>query len=227
MTAAPAVLADQPETMTGTLQDSPGGASQRPGSPVHEQPPSLGRPSPSPPRYDSPQEIYERYVAARSAWYAVQPAGSIKTNQQYRRAMGLPLRYVKQSYEWCLDYKQMSKRCITSTGSREWTKEEMMAYLDWTHWSKAEDERIEAQLVGAQKIVSLLEVMGVRRSLGSKAIEHSPAVIAVYNLDSPSRPYFNNHSQRVAVGSVECVSTFSQFLIQREMLSQGAVPLAC
>ncbi|RKK50684.1 hypothetical protein BFJ69_g18025, partial [Fusarium oxysporum] len=141
--AAPAVLADQPETMTGTLQDSPGGASQRPGSPVHEQPPSLGRPSPSPPRYDSPQEIYERYVAARSAWYAVQPAGRIKTNQQYRRAMGLPLRYDKQSYEWCLDYKQMSKRCITSTGSREWTKEEMMAYLDW---SKAEDERIEAQV---------------------------------------------------------------------------------
>ena len=81
--------------------------------------------------------------------------------------------------------------------------------------------------MGAQKIVSLLEVMGVRRSLGSKAIEHSPAVIAVYNLVSPSRPYFNNHSQRVAVGSVECVSTFSQFLIQREMLSQGAVPLAC
>jgi hypothetical protein len=37
----------------------------------------------------------------------------------------------------------MSKRCITSTGSREWTKEEMMAYLDW---SKAEDERIEAQV---------------------------------------------------------------------------------
>ncbi|KAF6527447.1 hypothetical protein HZS61_010491 [Fusarium oxysporum f. sp. conglutinans] len=74
----------------------------------------------------------------------MQPAGSIKTNQQYRRAMGLPLRYDKQSYEWCLDYKQMSKRCITSTGSREWTKEEMMAYLDW---SKAEDERIEAQVV--------------------------------------------------------------------------------
>ncbi|KAJ3455461.1 hypothetical protein MRS44_016943 [Fusarium solani] len=41
------------------------------------------------------------------------------------------------------DYKQMSKRCITSTGSREWTKEEMMAYLDW---SKAEDERMEAQV---------------------------------------------------------------------------------
>ncbi|KAG6978861.1 PKS-NRPS hybrid synthetase [Fusarium oxysporum f. sp. conglutinans] len=108
--------------------------------------PSDSRNLPSQPllRHDSPEAIYGRYVAARSAWYAAQPAGSIKTNQQYRRAMGLPLRYDKQSYEWCLDYKQMSKRCITSTGSREWTKEEMMAYLDW---SKAEDERIEAQVV--------------------------------------------------------------------------------
>lgn len=35
----------------------------------------------------------------------------------------------------------MSKRCITATGSREWTKEEMMSYLDW---NKAEDERVEA-----------------------------------------------------------------------------------
>ncbi len=55
-----------------------------------------------------------------------QLAGSIKTNQQYRGATGLPLRNDKQSYEWCLDYKQMSKRCIMSTGSRERTKEEMM-----------------------------------------------------------------------------------------------------
>jgi hypothetical protein len=57
--------------------------------------------------------------------------------------MGLSLRYSKKSYEWCLDYKQMTKCCITSTGSREWTKEEMMAYLDW---SEAEDKRIEAQV---------------------------------------------------------------------------------
>lgn len=35
----------------------------------------------------------------------------------------------------------MTKHCITSTGSRDWTKEEMMAYL---YWSKAEDDRIEA-----------------------------------------------------------------------------------
>lgn len=61
----------------------------------------------------------------------------------YRKAMKLPQRYDKESYKWCLDYKQMSKHCITATGSRDWTKEEMMTYLDW---SKAEDERIEAQV---------------------------------------------------------------------------------
>jgi len=92
-------------------------------------------------RYDSPQAIYQRYTAARSVWYAAQPRGSIRTNQEYRRAKGLPLRYDKRSYVWSLDYIQMDKHCTTSTGSREWTKEEMMAYLDW---SKAEDQRIDA-----------------------------------------------------------------------------------
>jgi hypothetical protein len=57
--------------------------------------------------------------------------------------MGLPLGYPKASYSWCLDYKHMGKCCITSTGLREWTKEEMMAYLDW---DKAEADRIEAQV---------------------------------------------------------------------------------
>jgi hypothetical protein len=94
-------------------------------------------------RYDDPRAIYQRYVAARGAWYKVQPRGSIKTNQQYRRALGLPLRYDKSSYQWCLDWKQMGKRCDTPNGSRDWTKEEMMAYLDW---SKAEDDRVEAQV---------------------------------------------------------------------------------
>jgi hypothetical protein len=89
--------------------------------------------------YESPQAIYQRYISARSAWYATQPRGDIRTNQQYRSAMGLPLRYSKASYEWCLNYKQMGKRC----GSRDWRKEEMMAYLDW---SKAEDARIDAQM---------------------------------------------------------------------------------
>lgn len=33
----------------------------------------------SPPRYDSPQAVYQRYATARCAWYAAQPAGAIKT----------------------------------------------------------------------------------------------------------------------------------------------------
>ena len=57
--------------------------------------------------------------------------------------MGLPLQYGKQSYKWCLDYKQKIKYYITSIGSREWTKEEIIAYLDW---SRAEDNRIDAQV---------------------------------------------------------------------------------
>ncbi|KAM5528545.1 hypothetical protein FOXYSP1_19026 [Fusarium oxysporum f. sp. phaseoli] len=94
-------------------------------------------------RYDNPQAIYQRYTAAREAWYRAQPRGSIKTNQQYRKAMGLPLRYSKADYDWCLNWNQMTKRCITPTGSREWTKEEMMAYLDW---DKLENDRLDAQV---------------------------------------------------------------------------------
>jgi hypothetical protein len=82
-------------------------------------------------RYNDPQAIYQRYVTAREAWYKAQPRGSsIKTNQQYRKAMGLPLRYSKASYQWCLDWKQMNRHYRTPTGFRDWTKEEMMAYLD-------------------------------------------------------------------------------------------------
>ncbi|KAM4061118.1 hypothetical protein HRG_012990 [Hirsutella rhossiliensis] len=55
------------------------------------------------------------------------------------KAMGLPLRYSKTEYDWCLDWKQMSRSC----GSRKWTKEEMMAYLDW---DKAEEERLDARV---------------------------------------------------------------------------------
>jgi len=94
-------------------------------------------------RYDDPRAIYQRYVEARHAWYKAQPRGYVRTNQQYRRAIGLPLRYDKASYQWCLDYKQMGERCRESTGSRVWEKEEMMAYLDW---SKAEEDRVEARV---------------------------------------------------------------------------------
>ena len=94
-------------------------------------------------RYDDPQVIHQRYIEAKEAWYSTQPRGSIKTNQQYRRAIGLPQRYNKASYTWCLDWKQMGAQCNTPKGSRDWTKEEMMAYLDW---STAEENRVEALL---------------------------------------------------------------------------------
>ncbi|KJZ68350.1 hypothetical protein HIM_12259 [Hirsutella minnesotensis 3608] len=94
-------------------------------------------------RYDDPRAIYQRHVKAREAWYKAQPRSSIKTNQAYCKAIGLPQRYDKQSFEWCLDYKQMSALCVTSTGRRSWTKEEQMACLDW---SQAEDERVQAQV---------------------------------------------------------------------------------
>jgi hypothetical protein len=48
--------------------------------------------------YNHPCAIYHRYVAARTAWYNKLPRGSLKTNQQYRKAMGLPQRYNKASY---------------------------------------------------------------------------------------------------------------------------------
>ncbi|OWT43046.1 transposase [Pochonia chlamydosporia 170] len=64
--------------------------------------------------------------------HAFAQSASMFTAQEYRRAMGLPLRYDRTSYAWCLDDEQMSRLCTTTTGKREWTKEEMMAYLDWT-----------------------------------------------------------------------------------------------
>ena len=101
-------------------------------------------PSPEPEiLYDDPRAIYHRYVEARAAWYSKLPRGSLKTNQQYRKAMGLPQRYSQTSYSWCLDYKQMGKQCTSTRPGRDWTKEEMMAYLDW---AKAEDERVESQV---------------------------------------------------------------------------------
>jgi hypothetical protein len=62
--------------------------------------------------YDDPRAIHQRYVEARQAWYNAQPRGTIKTNQQYRKAMGLPQRYDGVSYKWCLDWKQMGKQCM-------------------------------------------------------------------------------------------------------------------
>ncbi|KAF5263604.1 hypothetical protein FOXYS1_5645 [Fusarium oxysporum] len=97
-------------------------------------------------RADDPRAIYQRYKEAREAWYATVPRGGLRTNQQYRKAMGLPARYSKIELQWCLNYKQMGPRCREKSGTREWTKEEQFSYLDW---DKAENERVE-QNVGEE-----------------------------------------------------------------------------
>lgn len=73
-----------------------------------------------------PRSIYQRYVQARAAWYRSLPPYSEKTNQLYRKAHRLPIRYRKVDLDWCLDYKQMG----SLNDSEPWTKEETMAYLD-------------------------------------------------------------------------------------------------
>lgn len=108
-------------------------------SPVHNSTPLAGPTSSPPPRDDSPLAIYARYVRARNAWYETQLPGT-QTNEQYRKAAGLPVRYSKEDYKWCLDFKQMTERCTTSAGWKDWTKEEMIAYLDWDN---IEDERVQ------------------------------------------------------------------------------------
>ncbi|TVY66378.1 PKS-NRPS hybrid synthetase [Fusarium oxysporum f. sp. cubense] len=90
--------------------------------------------------YEDPRAIYQRYKADREAWYATLPRGAVKTNQQYRKAMKLPQRYSKAEYEWCVDWKQMGRHCRIGRSTRDWTKEEMMSYLDF---DKAENERVE------------------------------------------------------------------------------------
>lgn len=58
--------------------------------------------------------------------------------------MGLPQRYQKKCFMWCQNYKQMGEWYILPQGGRrKWTKEEMMAYIDW---DTAEAERTEAQV---------------------------------------------------------------------------------
>lgn len=54
--------------------------------------------------------------------------------------MYLPQSYSKTEFSWCFDWKQMSKQRRMPTGCRDWTTEEMMAYLDW---DEAEEDRVE------------------------------------------------------------------------------------
>jgi len=112
-------------------------------------------------RYSHPCAIYQRYVAAREAWYTTQSRDSLKTNERYRKAMHLPQRYNKSVYEWCVDYKQMGKRCTLTRPGREWTKEEMMAYVDF---DKAEDKRVET------RVAAEMAVEPISRRRGMQAI---------------------------------------------------------
>jgi hypothetical protein len=91
-------------------------------------------------RYDDPRVIHQRYVPSKDDWYKAQLPGTSLGNRQYRRVMGLSLGNPTASYSWCLDYEQMRRCCATSTSLREWTKEEMMAYLDC---GNVETDRIE------------------------------------------------------------------------------------
>lgn len=50
------------------------------------------------------------------------------------------MQYGKRQFDLCRNWKQMTARCTTSTGSRDRTAEEMTAYLDW---DRAEDERVQ------------------------------------------------------------------------------------
>ena len=142
--AIPTELVSQATTSVERLnQVSAEAVPRSPTPPVRVPSPLPNQVPPRPLNYDDPRAIYQRYVIARDAWYRAQPPGTYVNNQLYRKAVGLPARYNKASYEWCLDYKQMTKRCVTSEGSRDWTREEMMAYLDW---DRLEDNRVDARV---------------------------------------------------------------------------------
>ncbi|KAF4465098.1 transposase [Fusarium albosuccineum] len=57
----------------------------------------------------SPEGEYksrDELVSVINVWYESLPAGSLKTNQAYRGAMGLPQRYSKETYAWFQDYNR-------------------------------------------------------------------------------------------------------------------------
>lgn len=93
-------------------------------------------------KFYNPISIYRRYVGKRRAWYENQLVESTKTNEIYRKAMELPADYQRHEYKWCVEASQMGQYCTDGRSKRRWTKEEKMAYLDW---STQEDKRWEAK----------------------------------------------------------------------------------
>ncbi|KAK9443869.1 transposase [Metarhizium brunneum] len=94
-----------------------------------------------PARRDSPEAIYQAYLQAREKWYSTQSDGRKKTDKSYREASKLPHSYSEAQYKWCEDWKEMGQFCTSSGAMRRWTREEKMAYIDWSY---AEDQRVEA-----------------------------------------------------------------------------------
>ncbi|EXM18566.1 hypothetical protein FOTG_13383 [Fusarium oxysporum f. sp. vasinfectum 25433] len=121
---------------------------------------------PSPPRaaapYDSPLPIYERYKAARQAWYSTQPRNKCN-DKAYRKAKGLRAKYTKAAVEYALGWKEMGAQLVLERGQgrRDWTTEEINAYLDF---GEAENKRIE------QAVITQLE-QGYNLNGGLNAIQ--------------------------------------------------------
>lgn len=80
----------------------------------------------------------------------------------------------------------MGKRCTSTIPSREWTKEEMMAYLDW---AKAEDERVEGQVaqeMGNNPLANKRRGMkGIWKSIEQDTINQQ----ALYSNDNQAEDY--------------------------------------
>ncbi|RKK51010.1 hypothetical protein BFJ69_g17973 [Fusarium oxysporum] len=101
--------------------------------------PPLQAREPSPPQYDTPEAIYNRYKASREAWRATLPPRAKKDDKAYRKSKGLPAKYSKSSVKYALDWKRMNRQCDLGIGKgkRDWAQEEIYAYLDF---EEAEEE---------------------------------------------------------------------------------------
>jgi hypothetical protein len=108
-------------------------------TPLTSSSPPLQAREPSPPQYDTPEAIYNRYKASREAWRATLPPRAKKDDKAYRKSKGLPAKYSKSSVKYALDWKRMNRQCDLGIGKgkRDWTQEEIYAYLDF---EEAEEE---------------------------------------------------------------------------------------
>ncbi|OBS16756.1 hypothetical protein FPOA_12636 [Fusarium poae] len=113
-------------------------------SPSSTGSPPIPPPSP-PPRqvtplmHDDGRVIYSRYKAAREEWYREQPPHR-QTDKLYRKAKGLRARYNKAEKAYVLSDSRMGRHVKRRNGLklRDWTDEEIAAYLDWDN---EEEER--------------------------------------------------------------------------------------